>query len=382
MNVRVLVVDDSAAFGRVMKQALESIPGVEVAGVCRTGARALDQMRAESPDLVTLDIEMPNMNGLDVLQAMRKEGLKAAAIMVSAASDHARELTMRALQLGALDFIPKPQAGGAEENLEALRQSLAPLVGAAIHRKEVQTILHGPGKADSRPLPPPVASIPVEEYGKRLVSPGSLNGDEIACCVRPRPRLKRARPAMVLIGVSTGGPDALGRVIPALPGTLRVPVLIVQHMPPLFTETLARTLDSSSALRVKEAGDREIALPGGVYLAPGGKHMKVTAGARGEIVLRLTADPPENNCRPAVDVLFRTAAAAFPGLSVAVILTGMGRDGTLGLRDLRAAGVVSIAQDESSCTVFGMPKEAIQAGLVDIVSPLASIASEIVKAVC
>ncbi|HML17242.1 MAG TPA: response regulator, partial [Bryobacteraceae bacterium] len=129
MNVRVLVVDDSAAFGRVMKQALESIPGVEVAGVCRTGARALDQMRAEPPDLVTLDIEMPNMNGLDVLQTMRREQLKVAAIMVSAASDHARDLTMRALQLGALDFIPKPQGEGAEENLEALRQSLAPLLG-------------------------------------------------------------------------------------------------------------------------------------------------------------------------------------------------------------------------------------------------------------
>ncbi len=193
-------------------------------------------------------------------------------------------------------------------------------------------------------------------------------------------RGRALKPSMVLIGVSTGGPEALGRIVPALPATLAAPVLIVQHMPPLFTQTLAEKLDSVSRLRVKEAESGEIALPGSVYLARGGSHLKVTAGRRNEIVLRLTSDPPENNCRPAVDVLFRSAAAAFPGRSVAVILTGMGRDGTAGLGELYASGVVSIAQDEATSTVFGMPKEAIQAGLVDIVAPLGSIAAEIAKA--
>jgi len=380
MSVRVLVVDDSAVFGRVMKQALESIPDLEVAGLCRTGAAALERMRSEPIDLATLDIEMPGTNGLDVLMAMRREGIKTAAVMVSSADDHARELTMRALQLGALDFIPKPQGDGAEESVELLRERLIPIAAAAAHRKEVQTILRS-GARKTVTLTAPPASIPVEEYGRNPVAPvlRVVHSQEIP---RPARRRRRAKPAMVLIGVSTGGPEALARIIPALPGTLRVPVLIVQHMPPLFTQTLAQKLDSSSALCVSEARDGETAVPGHVYLAPGGKHLKVVAGRQSEIVLRITGDPPENNCRPAVDVLFRSAANAFPGLCVAVILTGMGRDGTLGLRDLREAGVTAIAQDEGSCTVFGMPKEAIQAGVVDIISPLSSVASEIVKAVC
>jgi two-component system chemotaxis response regulator CheB len=370
MSVRVLVVDDSAAFGRVMKQALESIPGVEVVSVCRSGAVALDRLRSEHPDLVTLDVEMPEMSGLEVLQAMRADSPKLAVIMVSGATDRARELTLRALELGALEFLPKPQG---PESLESLRERLTPLLAAVAHRKEVTEILHGIPAKPEPPLPawfvPPdaqTAPVPQPPAGPPPVS---------------HSRVRKSKPAMVLIGVSTGGPEALGRLIPKLPDSLRVPVLIVQHMPPLFTQTLAQKLDSCSQIRVKEAADGEVASRGYAYIAPGGKHLKVRAGLHGEIVLRTTSDPPENNCRPAVDVLFRSAAAAFPGLSVAVILTGMGRDGTQGLRELRGAGVVAIAQDEASCTVFGMPKEAIHAGLVDIVSPLGSIASEIVRAV-
>jgi two-component system, chemotaxis family, protein-glutamate methylesterase/glutaminase len=368
MSTRVLVVDDSAAFGRIMKLALEGIGGVEVAGICRSGDAALQRLRVEPCDLVTLDIEMPGKNGLDVL---------AAVVMVSSASDGARELTMRALQNGALDFVSKPQ-GERGDPLELLRERLAPLVAAVTHRKEVQAILRSaPARSAPAGLPTPAAAIPVEQYGKRTPAPRPSLQPTPA---EPSPRPRLLKPTMVLIGVSTGGPEALARIIPKLPAKLP-PVLIVQHMPPLFTQTLAEKLDSDSELHVKEAEDGEIALAGSVYLAPGGKHLKVTAGKRHEIVLRITSDPPENNCRPAVDVLFRSAASAFPGLSVAVILTGMGRDGTLGLRDLRASGVFSIAQDELTCTVFGMPKEAIQAGLVDLVAPLPSIASEIVKAV-
>ncbi len=378
MSIRVLVVDDSAMFGRVIKLALEGIVGVEVAGICRSGDAALQRLRAEPCDLVTMDIEMPGKNGLDVLAAMRREGIKAAVVMVSSASDGARELTMRALQNGALDFISKPQ-GESGDPLELLRERLAPLVAAVAHRKEVQAILRSaPSKSAPIGLPTPTATIPVEEYGKRTPGPRPSAVQPPAAQPSPRPRL--LKPTMVLIGVSTGGPEALARIVPKLPAKLP-PILIVQHMPPLFTRTLAEKLDSDSEVHVKEAEDGEIALAGSVYLAPGGRHLKVTAGRRREIVLRVTSDPPENNCRPAVDVLFRSAAAAFPGLSIAVILTGMGRDGTLGLRDLHASGVFSIAQDELTCTVFGMPKEAIQAGLVDVVAPLPSIASEIVKAV-
>lgn len=377
MSLRALVVDDSAAFGRAIKQVLESIAGVEVIGLCRDGQAALDRIRAAEPDLVTLDVEMPGMNGVEVLRAMRREGLKTSVVVVSGADERARDLTVQALDLGALDMIQKPQEATPEENLAALRERLAPLVAAAAHRAEVHAIFRGgSGKREGVVRLPPPSGAPPAANGKRP-EPKPAGGLPEA-----EPRRRGVKPALVLIGVSTGGPEALARVIPALPGDLRVPVLIVQHMPPLFTENLARKLDSASGLRVKEASEGETALAGHVYVAPGGKHLKVAAGPRNTVVLRVTGDPPENNCRPAVDVLFRSAASAFPGLSVAVILTGMGRDGTSGLRDLRAGGVLAIAQDESSCTVFGMPKEAINAGLVDIVVPIASIASEIAKAVC
>jgi two-component system chemotaxis response regulator CheB len=367
MSVRVLIVDESAAYGRVMKDAFETIAGVEVSGLCRNGRIALDRMRAEAPDLVTLDIDSPVLDGLGVLETIRREGIKTAAIMVGAPDGCARGLTLRTRELGALDLVEKFQSGSAQENVRALRERLIPLVASAAHRKEVQTILRG------APATKPIAAGPV---AVRSGEPKRTSGPE--CSHEP---VRRAKPAMVLIGVSTGGPEALTKLIPALPQDLRVPVLIVQHMPPLFTDGLAQKLDSCSALHVKVAETGETAQPGHVYIAPGGKHLKVMAGAQGEIVLRVTMDPPENNCRPAVDVLFRSAAVAFPGLCVSVILTGMGRDGTLGLRELRTSGTIAIAQDEASCTVFGMPKEAIVAGLVDIVAPLTSIASEIVKAV-
>ena len=184
-----------------------------------------------------------------------------------------------------------------------------------------------------------------------------------------------------LIGVSTGGPAALAALLPALPADLNAPVLIVQHMPPMFTKALAASLARKTALNVKEAQDGEIAAANCIYLAPGGAQMKVVAGPRGETVLRITDDPPENGCKPAVDYLFRSAALQFPGRAVAAILTGMGNDGTAGLRLLKRGGCRSIAQDEATCVVFGMPKEAIATGLIDTVAPLDRIAAAIVRSV-
>jgi two-component system chemotaxis response regulator CheB len=185
----------------------------------------------------------------------------------------------------------------------------------------------------------------------------------------------------VLIGVSTGGPGALAKLVPALPGDLGAPIFIVQHMPALFTQALAESLNKKSAIRVKEARDGEAAQKNYAYVAPGGRQMKLTAGPKGEIILCITDDPAENGCRPAVDYLFRSAALHFPGRSVAAILTGMGNDGTDGLRMLKRGGCFSIAQDEASCVVFGMPKEAIQAGVVDTVAPLDMIGAAIVHSV-
>jgi two-component system, chemotaxis family, protein-glutamate methylesterase/glutaminase len=212
-------------------------------------------------------------------------------------------------------------------------------------------------------------------------SPGA-GAVRLAEVSRRMTRLVRTpRPELVLIGISTGGPDALSRMLPQLPGSLAVPVLVVQHMPPLFTKSLADSLAPKCALRVKEAESGEPARPGSVYIAPGGRQMKVTPGPGGEPFIEITDDPAENNCRPAVDYLFRSAANQFAGQAVAVIMTGMGSDGTLGLKLLKRGGAFTIAQDEGTCVVYGMPREAVQAGVIDLVLPLHEIAEGISRAV-
>ena len=362
MGIRVLVVDDSAIFRRVVSDALGGVPGVEVVGTSSNGKLALARMAALRPDVVTLDIEMPEMNGIEVLEAMKPAGLKACVIALSALTVRGGELTVHALELGAFDFLTKPEGGSPEANLALLRTQLAPMIRAYERRRDIHNILRseaGPKAALDRPAD----ALPASPPG-------------------PAPVVRRpsTAPALVLIGVSTGGPSALATLVPALPRDLAAPVFIVQHMPPLFTAPLAKSLAAKSVLPVTEAVDGETAARGHVYLAPGGRHMKLAQDESGGVVIRITEDPPENNCRPAVDYLFRSAALQFPGRAVAAVLTGMGRDGTAGLGMLKRTGCFAIAQDEPSCVVFGMPKEAIQAGVVDVVAPLDAIAGTIVRA--
>jgi two-component system chemotaxis response regulator CheB len=246
-----------------------------------------------------------------------------------------------------------------------------PLLKAFAQRKEIRSILYdGQAKganapAAERAVPMPVAKPVVRADPVQPAAQGPV----------------KFRPELVLIGISTGGPNALAKVVPALPGNLGVPVFIVQHMPAMFTRTLAESLDKQSPLRVKEAEHNEVAQANTVYIAPGGKQMKLAAGSGGTPTIQITDDLPENNCRPSVDTLFRSAALHFPGRTCAVIMTGMGSDGTIGLRLIKRHPSRVIAQDEASCVVFGMPKEAILAGVVDVVSPLDSIAGEIRKTV-
>jgi two-component system chemotaxis response regulator CheB len=363
MSTRVLVVDDTAVFRRIISDALAGVSGVEVVGTASNGRLAMARMAALQPDLVTLDIEMPEMNGIEVLEGMAASGTKAGVIMLSALTVRGGEMTVRALELGAFDFLTKPERGTAEANLEDLRARLLPMIRAFERRREIRAILRGD---ESRSAPDAVRPV--------LAAPAA------ALC-RPARVLRRAGPPLVLIGVSTGGPSALARLVPALPGDLGAPVFIVQHMPAMFTQPLAASLDQKSAIRVKEAQDGEAAQVNCAYVAPGGRQMKLAAGPKGEIIVRITDDPPENGCRPAVDYLFRSAALHFPGRAVAAILTGMGNDGTAGLRMLKRGGCFSIAQDEASCVVFGMPKEAIQAGVVDAVAPLDTIGAAIARSV-
>jgi two-component system chemotaxis response regulator CheB len=379
MTLRVLVVDDTVTFRKILSDALADIPGVEVVGTAHHGKMALDRIQTLKPDLVTLDIEMPEMDGLEVLEAIHSQKIDVGVIMVSSFTRRGSELTIRALELGAFDFITKSTEGDFAQNRENIRSALAPLLKAFSQRRDIRAILHnvhgtpgGTSSSQERTVSAPAARQPL---------PPSSGQISISQPMLPAVGTGIKRPELVLIGVSTGGPNALAKVIPALPANLGVPVLIVQHMPPMFTRTLAESLDKQSPLKVKEAEHNELAQPNIVYIAPGGKQMKVTTGQGGGVLIQITDDLPENNCKPSVDTLFRSASQHFPGRVCAVIMTGMGSDGTLGLRLIKRQHARVIAQDEASCVVFGMPKEAIAAGVVDVISPLDGIAGEIRKSV-
>jgi len=371
MSLRVLVADDAVLFRRVISDALAALPDVEVVGSAANGRLALQKTRELKPDLLTLDLEMPEMDGLAVLSALRQSGDKVAVIVVSALTRRGGDLTLRALEKGAFDFITKPDTAGAGESREAIRRELAPRLRALAHRLAVRQILRGSGAGPTpatNTAPPPA---PLKPAGAGL--------DGIAS--RMNRLVSPAKPDLVLIGVSTGGPNALATLLPQIPKDIGLPLLIVQHMPPVFTQSLAESLAAKCAVRVREAVSGEALVPNTAYIAPGGRHMRLAPGPDGSRVIQITDDPPENNCRPSVDYLFRSVATHFPGRALAVILTGMGSDGTLGLRLLKRHGCFVIAQDEASCVVFGMPRAAVEAGVTDVVLPLEAIAARITSTV-
>jgi two-component system, chemotaxis family, protein-glutamate methylesterase/glutaminase len=357
--LKVMVVDDTIVYRKIVSDVISEIPGVEVVGVAHNGKAALLKIKALQPDLLTLDIEMPEMSGLELLERMRTEAPDVGAVMLSTLTQEGGALTMRALELGAFDFIPKPQSGTMAENKTAVRKALEPILLAfgRIHRHKRVPVFQraaAPRKVLSQPTVP---------------TPGL------------RSAVKRSGTSSIVgIGISTGGPNALARLLPNLPADIGVPIVIVQHMPPIFTQSLAKSLDNKCALEVHEAVNSEPLRPNCIYIAPGGKQMKIVAATDGrQRLIKITDDPPENSCRPSVDYLFRSIAELYVGRATGVIMTGMGSDGTTGLKLMKNNGAVVIAQDESSCVVFGMPKEPIRQGIVDVVAPLDSICREIIK---
>jgi two-component system chemotaxis response regulator CheB len=358
MALRILVADDSSVFRRAITEALAGIPDVQVVGSAPNGKIALQKVIDLKPDLLTLDMEMPEMDGLAVLDALKQAGSTTSVMVISAVTLRGGRLTMQALEKGAFDFLTKPQGKDADESKAMMVRELAPRLRALAHRRQIRDILR-PGGASS-PVPASSAAATARPVTARPLT---------------------SRPEIVLIGVSTGGPTALARLLPLLPKDLGVPVAVVQHMPPIFTQSLAESLSSKCSLRVREAADGDKLEPGLVLIAPGGRHMRLASSPDAVARAQITDDPPENNCRPAVDYLFRSAANALPGRAMAVILTGMGNDGTLGLRLLKRHGCFTIAQDEATSVVFGMPKAAIEAGVVDLVLPLDAIAARILATV-
>lgn len=340
-RVRALVVDDSAFMRKLITRIL-SDGGVEVAGTARDGAEAVKRAVELKPDVVTLDVEMPRMGGLEALQAIMREQ-PTPCIMLSAFTPRGADATLKALEAGAFDFVQKP-SGSISLDLEKVGEELLAKIHAA-HRVNLQLLALRTSPAAAPALLEP-----------RAAAPGVGQ--------------------VVLIAASTGGPRALAELIPALPGGLPAAVLVVQHMSAGFTKSLAARLDGASALGVREAQEGDLLAHGQALLAPGDWHMTLKASPEGWRVA-LDQRPPQQGVRPAADPLFISAAKAFGPRCLAVVMTGMGQDGTKGLRAVKAAGGSSLAQDEASCVVFGMPRHAIEAGLADKVVPLSGLAGAI-----
>lgn len=364
MKIRVLIVDDTILYRKIIKDILSEMADVEVVGSVSNGKIALSRIKSLKPDLLTLDVEMPVMDGIQTLEELQKQELDVSCIMVSSITQHGSEATIQALELGAFDFIEKPDEETTAGNIKKLKTSLTQVIKTYSQRQRIRKNLYGTQK-------------PAAE--KTLISPSKTTP---VTSKTPRTALKRTEKSKaVAIGISTGGPNALMKLLPKLPGNMGVPIFIVQHMPPIFSASLAKSLDKKCELKVKEAEDGERIESNTVYIAIGGKQMKIESGADLQKVIRITDDPPENNCKPAADYLLRSVAREYGGKSTCVIMTGMGADGKLGITITRASGSYTIAQDEESCVVYGMPKAVIDAGLADIVAPLESIADEILKSV-
>ncbi len=360
-QIRVLVVDDTIVYRKIVSDALKATPGVEIVGTAHNGKIALSKIKTLKPDLVTLDIEMPEMSGIEVLEALQTTPDAPVAVMLSTLTHRGSDMTIKALELGAFDFIGKPDSGTMAENMVKIRAALDPIIATFKRQRQFRQRL--------RHKPVPGAPL------TKTFSPKIASGAPLA-------RNRTTRSEIVGIGISTGGPNALARMMPMLPVDLNVPILVVQHMPPMFTQSLAKSLNAKCQLTVKEAANGEPLLPNTVYIAPGGRQMKIVAGPDGTSRnIRITDDPPENSCRPSVDYLFRSIAEHYVGRATAVIMTGMGSDGTRGLGLMKKNGAIIIAQDKESCTVYGMPKEPTESGLADVVVSLDKIAREITRTI-
>jgi two-component system chemotaxis response regulator CheB len=344
---RILLVDDAVVVRKVLSQVISHDPDLEVAATAANGRLGLAKFAALNPDLVLLDIEMPEMDGLETVRELRKIDSRVPIVMFSTLTEHGASVTLEALALGATDYVTKPSNFDGAANLDSISRELIP---------KIRALCHLPWSHNSAtPVPQPVPIRVV--MPARLIAPAKI----------------------VIIGVSTGGPDALARLLPRLPAHFPVPLLIAQHMPPIFTAMLAARLTAKSQFPVRECISGEPLSPGCAVIAPGDFHM-VVEQENGSVSLKTHQGPRENFCRPSVDVLFRSVAALYRERTLAVVLTGMGQDGLKGCELLRKQGARVYVQDEASSVVWGMPGFVARAGLADKILPLDQIGSEIVRA--
>ncbi|MBO8143689.1 MAG: chemotaxis response regulator protein-glutamate methylesterase [Thermodesulfobacterium sp.] len=332
-KIKVLVVDDSPIMRKLIVDILKNDPEIEVVDTAKTGKEAIEKAKNLKPDVITLDIEMPEMDGITALRVLRKEVPQTKVIMFSSLTQEGAKATIECLTIGAYDFVPKPSSKSFSESIKKIEQDLIPKI------KSIQ---------------------PLKEF-KPIYRPTYIT-----------PKIKKGIYKVCGIGVSTGGPQTLLKIIPELPPTFPAPILIVQHMPPFFTAQLADRLNSLSRLIVKEAEEGEPVKNGVVYIAPGDYHMEVKR-ENALVRIKLHKGPPRNFCRPSVDELFESLAENYNGNTLALILTGMGSDGKEGAKKIKEKGGVVLAQDAESSIVFGMPRAVIEAGLADEVVNLSKI---------
>lgn len=365
-TARVLIVDDSRIFRSALQAALADQAEIDVVGSVFSGQKALEFLQATPPDVVTLDVEMPGMDGLETLRAIQRLNATRppesaiGVIMVSAHTRRGADITIRALQDGAFDFIAKPSGPNHDDNLQQLRQQLL---------SRIRLFLLSRRRVAAPSLAAP--SLAAEPTATRQ-PPAALTGRHLQWWGAVSHRAVRA----LVVAASTGGPKALETLLPGLRQHTNLPILVVQHMPPDFTRSLAESLARLTRSTVIEARDGQAIQSATTYIAPGGKHLLVRQ-ERGQPVIGTNEQPPENGCRPSADILFRSAATAWRSDLVAIVLTGMGRDGTAGLAAVKRAGGYVLAQDEASSVVWGMPGSAVQASVVDEVVPLTEIADAV-----
>lgn len=361
-KLKILIVDDSRVFRSIIEEAMKGEVDLQVIGSVRNGEKAIEFIKSSPPDLVTLDVEMPEMDGLETLEAIHEinasnpDRLEIGVIMVSAFTSKGADITIKALQAGAFDFITKPEGKDVAENISSLRSQLL----VKIRHFAVKRISSMVGRSVARSITTPFRRPLIRDARPKIVAPPIVS--------RHTTGIKA-----VLIGVSTGGPRALADMLPELSEKVNLPFFIVQHMPPTFTQSLANSLDATCRHRVIEALDNDPVQDGYIYIAPGGSHMLMHKDRMGRVVTILNQDPPENGCRPSVDVLFRSAVDVYGGDMVAIILTGMGADGTKGLGLLKLEGAYAIVQDKETSIVWGMPGSAVEAGYADEILPLNKI---------
>lgn len=365
-KIKVLIVDDSAVMRKIISSALLKEPSIEIVGYASNGIQAIDNVRTLNPDVVTLDIEMPEMDGLSALKEIRKENKRLPIVMFSTLTHKGAQAAVMALTAGASDYVGKPttSAGSIEGAFKVLESELIPKIIGLAKRSRLRN-----AQVSQKPSSAQAVLIKKNELG-------TIN--TVTSTKAPNKLLVPNKPiSAVCIGVSTGGPMALMQVFSQIQNPLPVPIFIVQHMPPNFTNLLAARLCTAGVTTVKEAKEGDIAEPGNAYIAPGGFHM-VLASMGPQVVMHLNTNPPENSCRPAVDVLFRSASDIYGGNLLSVVLTGMGYDGLKGCQYIKARGGQVIAQDEESSVVWGMPGAIAEHNLAEVLLPIDRIADEII----